>query len=77
MLRDHRKLRRAPELVLGDRVQHLYPSMITGMAERMFRVDNPSPKPGLRRIFGEERRRAGVSRRALLRDGRDAYRSFG
>jgi hypothetical protein len=51
--------------------------MITGMAERMFRVDNPSPKPGLRRIFGEERRRAGVSRRALLRDSRDAYRSFG
>lgn len=77
VLRDHRKLRRAPELVLGDRVQHLYPSMITGMAERMFRVDNPSPKPGLRRIFGEERRRAGVSRRALLRDSREAYRSFG
>ena len=25
VLRDHRKLRRAPELVLSDRVQHLYP----------------------------------------------------
>ena len=48
MLRDHRKLRRAPELVLRDRVQHLYPSMITGIVERMFRVDNPHPKPGLR-----------------------------
>ena len=77
VLRDHRKLRRAPELMLGDRVQHLYPSMITGMAERMFRVDNPSPKPGLRRIFREERKRAGVSRRGLLRDSRDAFRSFG
>ncbi len=77
VLRDHRKLRRAPELVLGDRVQHLYPSMITGVAERMFRVDNPAPKPGLRRIFREERRRAGVTRRALLRDGRDTFRSFG
>jgi electron transfer flavoprotein-quinone oxidoreductase len=77
VLRDHRKLRRAPELVLGDRVQHLYPAMITGVAERMFRVDNPLPKPGLQRIVREERKRAGLSVRALLRDGRDAFRSFG
>jgi len=77
VLRDHRKLRRAPELVLGDRVQHLYPTMVTGIAERMFRVDNPSPKPGLRRIVREERRRAGINIRALLRDCRDAFRSFG
>ena len=62
VLRDHRKLRRAPELVLSDRVQHLYPSMVTGIAERMFRVDNPSAKPGLRRIVHEERKRAGVNR---------------
>ncbi|MEY2444251.1 MAG: electron transfer flavoprotein-quinone oxidoreductase [Ilumatobacteraceae bacterium] len=77
VLRDHRKLRRAPELVLSDRVQNLYPSMITGVAERMFRVDNPLPKPGLRRILREERRRAGISRRGLLRDTRQAFRSFG
>jgi electron transfer flavoprotein-quinone oxidoreductase len=77
VLRDHRKLRRAPELVLGDRVQHVYPSMITGIAERMFRVDNPSPKPGLRRIIREERKRAGVRLGGLLRDGHDAFRSFG
>ena len=77
VLRDHRKLRRAPELVLGDRVQHLYPPMITGIAERMFRVDNPLPKPGLRRIVREERKRTGVDLRGLLRDGRTAFRSFG
>ena len=77
VLRDHRKLRRAPELVLGDRVQNLYPAMITGIAERMFRVDNPLPKPGMRRIFREERKRTGVSLRGLLRDGHDAFRSFG
>ncbi len=77
VLRDHRKLRRAPQLVLSDRVQHLYPSMITGIAERMFRVDNPSAKPGLRRIVREERKRAGVNLRGLVRDGRDAFRSFG
>ena len=74
---DQRKLRHAPELVLGDRVQHVYPSMITGIAERMFRVDNPAPKPGLRRILRDERKRAGVHLLDLLRDGRNALRSFG
>jgi electron transfer flavoprotein-quinone oxidoreductase len=77
VLRDHRKLRRAPELVLSDRVQHMYPSMVTGIAERMFRVDNPAAKPGLRRIVREERKRAGVKRRNLFSDSRDAFRSFG
>ena len=77
VLRDHRKLRRAPELVLSDRVQHLYPSMLTGIAERMFRVDNPLAKPGLRRIIREERKRAGVRIGSLVRDGHDAFRSFG
>jgi electron transfer flavoprotein-quinone oxidoreductase len=77
VLRDHRKLRRAPALVLSDRVQHLYPGMVAGVAERMFRVDNPAPKPGLRRILREEMRRAGVRRRDLARDTLDALRSFG
>lgn len=77
VLRDHRKLRGAPELVLSDRVQHLYPQLVTAVVERMFRVDNPRPKPGLRRILAEERRRAGVRRRDLARDGWAAMRSFG
>ncbi|HZX56760.1 MAG TPA: electron transfer flavoprotein, partial [Ilumatobacteraceae bacterium] len=77
VLRDHRKLRRAPELVLSDRVQHLYPSMVTGIVERMFRVDNPAAKPGLRRIVQEERKRAGVHVHDLISDGRSAFRSFG
>ena len=77
VLRDHRKLRRAPELVLSDRVQHLYPELVTGVAERMFHVDNPHPKPGLRRIVAGERKRVGVRRRDLLRDGWTGFRSFG
>jgi electron transfer flavoprotein-quinone oxidoreductase len=77
VLRDHRKLRRAPALVLSDRVQHLYPHLIANTVERMFRVDNPSPKPGLRRILREERRRAGVRLRDLARDGLDGLRTFG
>ena len=77
VLRDHRKLRRAPSLVLSDRVQHLYPQMIANTVERMFRVDNPSPKPGLRRILGQERKRAGVKLKDLARDGLDGFRTFG
>lgn len=77
VLKDHRKLHRAPELVLSDRVQHLYPAMVTNTVERMFQVDNPHPKPGLRRIVNQERRRAGVRRRHLLVDGWKGFRSFG
>ena len=77
VLRDHRKLRRAPSLVLSDRVQNLYPHMIANTVERMFRVDNPSPKPGLRRIVNQERKRAGVKLKDLVRDGIDGLRTYG
>jgi electron transfer flavoprotein-quinone oxidoreductase len=77
VLRDHTRLRRAPHLVLSDRVQHLYPQMMANTIERMFRVDNPAPKPGLRRILNEERRRAGVRLRDLARDVLDGGRTFG
>jgi electron transfer flavoprotein-quinone oxidoreductase len=77
VLKDHRKLRRAPNLVLSDRVQHLYPAMVANTVERMFRVDNPNPKPGVRRILSEERKRAGVRVRDLARDGWNGFRSFG
>ncbi len=77
VLRDHHKLRRAPRLVLSDRVQHVYPRMVANTVEAMFRVDNPAPKPGLRRIVLEERRRAGIRLRDLARDAWDGIRSFG
>lgn len=77
VLRDHRRLRRVPQLVLSDRVQHLYPHFVTGVVERVFRVDNPLPKPGLRRILAQERKRVGVRRRDLVRDAWDGLRSFG
>jgi electron transfer flavoprotein-quinone oxidoreductase len=43
----------------------------------MFRVDNPAPKPGLRRIVARERKRAGVRRRDLVRDTITALRTYG
>jgi electron transfer flavoprotein-quinone oxidoreductase len=77
VLRDHRQLRRAHRLVLSDRVQHVYPQLVAGVVEAMFRVDNPRPKPGLRRILATERRRAGVRRRDVVRDAFAGWRSFG
>lgn len=77
VLRDHRKLRRAPELVLSDRVQHLYPQLVAGVVEGMFRVDNPTPKPGLRKLLSRERKRLGIRWRDLARDGLDGWRTFG
>ncbi len=77
VLRDHKKLRRAPHLVLSDRVQHIYPQMIANVVEGMFTVDNPKPKPGIRRILGQERKRAGVKISDLAKDGWNGFRSFG
>ncbi|CAN5800392.1 FAD-dependent oxidoreductase [soil metagenome] len=77
VLADHRKLRHIPGLVLSDRVQHQYPQMIANIVERMFRVDNPLPKPGLRQIFTDERRRAGVKARDLARDAWTGLRGLG
>ena len=77
VLADHRKLRRVPGLVLSDRVQHQYPDLIANLVQRVFQVDNPRPKPGLRRILREERKRAGVRWRDLARDAWTGLRSFG
>jgi electron transfer flavoprotein-quinone oxidoreductase len=77
VLRDHDRLHRAPALVLSDRVQHQYPSFVANVVERFFRVDNPAPKPGLRRIVREERRRAGIRLRDLARDAWTGMRSYG
>ncbi len=77
VLRDHRKLRHIPELVLSDRVQHRYPGFVTAVVQRMFHVDNPRPKPGLRHIVREERKRAGIKLRHLIRDGWIGMRGFG
>jgi electron transfer flavoprotein-quinone oxidoreductase len=77
VLRDHHKLSSAPGLVLSDRVQQQYPRVACAVAERMFQVDNPQPKPGLRRILRQELRRNKVRVRDLARDGIAALRSFG
>jgi electron transfer flavoprotein-quinone oxidoreductase len=68
VLADHRKLRDVPHLVLSDRVQRRYPAVACHVVERLFRVDNPRPKPGLFRILLEEIKRAGLRWRDMARD---------
>ena len=77
VLKDHKKLRKIPHLVLSDRVQHKYPGFVTGIVERMFRVENPHPKPGVRRIVREERKKAGIKLSDLLRDALTGLKGFG
>jgi electron transfer flavoprotein-quinone oxidoreductase len=77
VLKDHKKLRKIPHLVLSDRVQHKYPGFVTGIVERMFRVENPDPKPGVRRILREERKKAGISLMDLVRDALTGLKGFG
>lgn len=76
VLRDHKKLRRVPHLVLSERVQREYPPLVCNIVERVFRVDNPEPKPGLRRIARDEIRRGGVRLKDLVKDVWTAGRSF-
>jgi electron transfer flavoprotein-quinone oxidoreductase len=77
VLQDHRRLQNVPHLVLSDRMQQQYPALVCNVAERMFRVDNPAPKPGVRRILAQEARRAGVRVRDLVKDTWTAARGFG
>ena len=77
VLKDHKKLRKIPHLVLSDRVQHRYPGFVTGIVERMFSVENPHPKPGVRRIVREERKKAGIKLSDLLRDALTGLKGFG
>jgi electron transfer flavoprotein-quinone oxidoreductase len=50
---------------------------VTGIVERMFRVENPHPKPGVRRILREERKKAGISLMDLIRDALTGLKGFG
>ncbi|MGD9750805.1 MAG: FAD-dependent oxidoreductase [Acidimicrobiia bacterium] len=77
VLADHEKLRRAPSLVLSDRVQFRYPQLLCNLVEAMFTVNNPAPKAGLLRLARREAKRSGVKLRELAADARDALRTFG
>ena len=77
VLQDHRKLRRAPHLVLSDRVQNAYPTLACDLVEQLFTVTNPVPKKGAVKAFLEGYQRAGLKVGDLARDGWAAIRTFG
>lgn len=77
VIADHKKLRRAPRLMLSDRVQHRYPQLVCNLVEAMFTVTNPEPKRGLLSLTRREARRAGVRLGQLARDTANALRIYG
>jgi electron transfer flavoprotein-quinone oxidoreductase len=77
VLANHRNLRGAHKLILGERAQRQYPQMICDIAQQVFTVTDPEPKAGMRRWVQGERKRAGVRLRDLVRDGWIGWRTFG
>ena len=77
VLADHAKMRRAPELMLSDRMQRQYPGLLCDVAEGLFTVTNPTPKPGLLRLLRRSRRRHGIPLSGLAKDGYVGWRTFG
>jgi electron transfer flavoprotein-quinone oxidoreductase len=77
VLADHKRLRRAPALVLSDRVQRRYPGLVCDLAEGMFTVTNPAPKPGGLRITRKAAAKHGVKLRELAADTVRGMRIFG
>ncbi len=76
VLANHRRLRNLPHLVLGERTQRVYPGLICDLAEELFTVRDPIPKPGLTRLALDARRRHGVRWRDLASDGLSALRAL-
>jgi electron transfer flavoprotein-quinone oxidoreductase len=77
VLADHKRLRRAPALILSDRMQQRYPGMVCDLVEGMFTVTNPAPKPGAVRLARRAAARHGVRLLDLATDTIRAARIFG
>jgi len=77
VLADHKRLRKAPALVLSERIQQRYPGLLCDLAEGMFTVTNPSPKAGGLRITRAAAAKHGVKLRELAADTLRGLRIFG
>ena len=77
VLRDHKKLRRAPHFVLSERVQQHYPKLMCDAVDELFTVHNPTPKAGAVRTLRAAFKRSDVTVRDVLRDAWTAARTFG
>jgi electron transfer flavoprotein-quinone oxidoreductase len=77
VLKDHQKLRRAPELIFSPFVQFTQGQVVCDVAEAMFTVTNPTPKRGLLRIVRDALSRRDVRWRQVATTTWRALRSFG
>jgi electron transfer flavoprotein-quinone oxidoreductase len=77
VLADHKRLRRAPSIVLSDRFQRRYPALVCDLAGGLFSVSNPDPKPGMLRLARRAARRQGIRLRDVAVDGLRLARTFG
>ncbi|HEY7198687.1 MAG TPA: FAD-dependent oxidoreductase [Candidatus Dormibacteraeota bacterium] len=76
VLRDFRRYRRAPEFVMSERVQGVYPGVMTALAERAL-ASRGVPRRKLLSLARSELRRAGVPAWRLLRDLWTGGRAYG
>ncbi len=76
VLQDHKRFRDAPQLVLSDRMQRQYVHLMCDLAEQLFTVTNPEPKPGVVKLVLRTARRHKVRFRDLVRDGIETAKVF-
>jgi electron transfer flavoprotein-quinone oxidoreductase len=76
VLQDHKRLRKAPGLVLSERVQQQYPGLIADLVQGLFTVDNPKAKPGALKLLRAAAKKNGVKLRHLAADGLAGGRTF-
>jgi len=77
VLKDHKKLRRAPHLVLSERVQQTYPRIMCDLVEELFTVHNPTPKSGAVRTLRRSMKGTDLRVRDIVADAWTALRTFG
>ena len=76
VLRDFRRFRRAPAFAMSERLQNVYPGVMTALAERAL-ASRGQPRSKLLALAREELRRAGVPAWRAMRDLWRGGRAFG
>ena len=76
VMADHKRLRNAADVMVSERMLQQYPGFACDIAQQLFTVINPHPKPHLAREFVRAARRNKVRWHTLARDGWQALRAF-
>jgi len=77
VLKDHKKLRRAPHLVMSERLQRQYPKVMCDLVEALFTVENPQPKRGVAAAALHAARKDGIRLRDVAQDLWAMARTYG